>query len=142
MRWDLERCVSSVQQINSLVCRETRDVGRAVGGVEKGGSGPPRLPLKPILYRNAEEVETSWVSASRKLVLVAKLPCVVSLLSGSAVAVAAGMDVVRAARGKCPEPCAYLSIAPALSGTQRPAAAAGSGGCRRLAEALLSQQGR
>lgn len=142
MSWGLEPCVSLVQQMNSLVCRARWDVGRAAGGVEKGESGAPRLPSRRVLYRNMEEVETPWVSVSRRLVLVTKLLCVVSLLSPSAVVVAAGVDVVRAARGKCPEPCAYLSIAPALPGTQRPAAAAGSAGCSRLAKALLSQQGR
>lgn len=72
-----------------------------------------------ILYGNMGKVEIPWISVSRKLVLVTKLLCVVSLLSKTAFVVTAGMDVVTADSGKYIETCAYLSIIPAVSGMQQ-----------------------
>lgn len=63
------------------------------------------------------KVNTTWISVCRKLVLVTKLLCVVSLLFRAACLVVAGMDVVRADRAI--QTCAYLSIIPAVSGMQQ-----------------------
>lgn len=122
LSWGLKPCIFLVWQMNCLVCGVCWAVGRAV---VEGVVGrvvtilPSFVEICSILYRNTGKVETPWISVSRKLVLVTKLLCVVSLLSRTAVLVAVGMAVVTADRGKCIEMCAYLSVIPAVSGMQQ-----------------------
>lgn len=66
---------------------------------------------------NMGKASIPWIGVCRKLVLVTKLLCVVSLLFRGACLVVAGMDVVRANRAI--KTCAYLSIVPAVSGMQQ-----------------------
>lgn len=88
-------------------------------GTDKEGWDHPGFLHGDLQYfvGNMGKANIPCISVSRKLVLVTKLLCVVSLLFRTACLVAAGMDVVRADRSI--ETCAYLSIVPAVSGMQQ-----------------------